>query len=74
MGLNWEFTGGETPLDPDEIDGLRIPLVTARAELDEHEQANIQRVRLAKWLDVLACGRDGVHPPFSDHLWDRDRT
>lgn len=49
MGLNWEFTGGETHLDPDEIEGLRIPFITTRAELDEHEQANIQRARL--WLN-----------------------
>ncbi len=49
MGLNWEFTGGETRLHPDEIEGLRIPLITTRAELDEHEQANIQRARI--WLN-----------------------
>ena len=49
MGLNWEFTGGETKLDPDEISGLRIPLITTRAELDEYEQANIQRARI--WLN-----------------------
>ncbi len=49
MGLTWEFTGGETKLDQDEIDGLRIPLINTRAELDEHEQANIQRARI--WLN-----------------------
>ncbi|HRF80866.1 MAG TPA: mobile mystery protein B [Flavobacteriales bacterium] len=49
MGVNWEFTGGETRLDPDEITGLRIPLITTRAELDEHEQANIQHARV--WLN-----------------------
>lgn len=49
MGLNWEFTGGETHLDPDEIEGLRVPFITTRAELDEHEQANIQRARI--WLN-----------------------
>jgi len=52
VGLNWEFTGGETQLDPDEIAGLRIPFITTRAELDEHEQANIQRARL--WLNKSA--------------------
>ncbi|MBL7983115.1 MAG: mobile mystery protein B [Flavobacteriales bacterium] len=50
MGLTWEFIGGETPLDHDEIEGLRIPFVTTRAELDEHEQANIQRARI--WLNT----------------------
>lgn len=48
MGLNWVFRGGETPLDPDEIEGLRVPLITTRAELDEHEQLNIQRANA--WL------------------------
>ncbi len=48
MGLNWEFTGGATPLDPDEIEGLLVPLIATRAELDEHEQANIERAR--RWL------------------------
>jgi len=47
--MNWEFTGGETHLDPDEIEGLRIPFITTRAELDEHEQVNIQRARI--WLN-----------------------
>lgn len=47
--MNWEFTGGETRLDPDEITGLRIPLITTRAELDEHEHANIQHARV--WLN-----------------------
>ncbi|HQZ44089.1 MAG TPA: mobile mystery protein B, partial [Flavobacteriales bacterium] len=48
MGLIWEFEGGETPLDPDEYAGLRIPIISTRAELDEHEQVNIQRARV--WL------------------------
>jgi Fic-DOC domain mobile mystery protein B len=48
MGLTWEFTGGETLLDADEIEGLRVPLITTRTELDEHEQENIQRARV--WL------------------------
>ncbi|MBP9160893.1 MAG: mobile mystery protein B [Flavobacteriales bacterium] len=46
MGLNWEFTGGETELDPDELNGLLIPLIATRADLDEYEQANIQKARI----------------------------
>jgi len=33
---------GETPLDPDEREGLRFKHVTTRSELDHLEQANIQ--------------------------------
>ena len=38
-----EFEGseGETPLDPDEIEGLKFDHITTRGELDELEQANI---------------------------------
>lgn len=32
---------GATPLDPDELQGLKFPHVTTRSELDELEQANI---------------------------------
>lgn len=33
---------GATPLDPDEMEGLRFKHVTTRGELDELEQANVQ--------------------------------
>lgn len=34
--------GGNTPVDPDEIEGILHPHVTTRGELDELEEANIQ--------------------------------
>ncbi len=37
-----------TPLDPDELEGLKFPHVTTRGELDHLEQANIQNGLL--WL------------------------
>lgn len=43
MGLEGlQYEEGQTPLDPDEKDGLLIPTVTNRAELDEVEQSNIE--------------------------------
>jgi Fic-DOC domain mobile mystery protein B len=43
MGLSDIYDGeGQTQLDPDEKDGLLIPTVTTRAELDEVEQRNIE--------------------------------
>lgn len=38
-----EYTDGQTPLDPDEIDGLRMDWVTTRAALDDVEHENIQK-------------------------------
>ncbi len=37
-----EYVEGQTPLDPDELDGLKLPHVTTRGELDQLEQANIE--------------------------------
>lgn len=42
MGLNIEYEEGQTPLDEDEKDGLLIPSITTRSELDELEQRNIE--------------------------------
>lgn len=44
MGLDdLIYKDGQTPLDPDEKDGLIIPTVTTRADLDEVEQRNIEQ-------------------------------
>jgi Fic-DOC domain mobile mystery protein B len=42
MGLNLEYIDGQTPLDEDEKDGLRISTISTRGELDEFEQQNIE--------------------------------
>src|ERR1700744_6427390 len=43
MGLtDLPYEHGQTPLDEDEKDGLRLPSVTTRGELDEVEQRNIE--------------------------------
>ena len=46
---------GATPLDPDEIQGLKFTHVTTRSELDELEQANIEQ-----GLAWLARRRSGL--------------
>lgn len=43
MGLEIVYNEGETPLDEDEKEGLLIPFVTTRGELDEVEQRNIEK-------------------------------
>lgn len=55
-----EYPEGATPLDPDEMEGLKLSHIQTRAELDEVEQQNIQdgyrwleRQRKYKDLDLL---------------------
>lgn len=47
--MNMEHTDGATPLDPNEIVGLRIKYITTKSELDRWEQENIQDA--LAWLD-----------------------
>ncbi len=35
MGLTFEYINGQTPLNEEEKDGLKIPSITTREELDE---------------------------------------
>lgn len=42
MGLDLEYIGGQTPLDEEEKEGLLIPTISTRGELDEFEQQNIE--------------------------------
>ena len=43
MGLEINYIEGLTPIDENEKQGLLIPSITAREELDEFEQLNIER-------------------------------
>ncbi len=42
MGLALVYQPGQTPLDEDEKDGLLIPIIATKWELDEFEQQNIE--------------------------------
>jgi len=48
MGLVLEYINGQTPLDEDEKDGLLIPTIATREELDEFEQQNIEEA--IQWI------------------------
>lgn len=41
MAMNFDYPPGATPIDPDEADGLLLPHITSRSELDRWEQDNI---------------------------------
>ncbi len=48
MGLNLDYTDGQTPLDEDEKEGILIPSITTRGELDEFEQLGVEKAN--EWL------------------------
>lgn len=48
MGLEIEYIEGQTPLDEEELQGLKILSITTRGELDEMEQNNIEEALM--WL------------------------
>ncbi len=48
MGLDLDYAEGQTPLDEDEKDGLLIPTITTRGELDEFEQLGVEKAN--EWL------------------------
>jgi len=41
MGLDLDYIDGQTPFTEEEKDGLLIPTISTRGELDEFEQQNI---------------------------------
>ncbi len=43
MGLIPDFEDGQSPLDPDEIEGLLVKTVSTRGELDEFEQLGVTK-------------------------------
>jgi Fic-DOC domain mobile mystery protein B len=43
MGLELQYIDGQTPLDEEEREGLKIKSITTQGELDEFEQLNIEK-------------------------------
>lgn len=43
MGLKFNYLLGQTPLNEEETEGLRLKSITTQAELDEFEQLNIEK-------------------------------
>lgn len=43
MGLDFQYQPGQTPLNNDEVNGLKIKSITTQSELDELEQLNIEK-------------------------------
>ncbi|RUA32890.1 MAG: mobile mystery protein B, partial [Bacteroidetes bacterium] len=43
MGLDLEYQDGQTPLNEEEKEGLKIKSITTQGELDQFEQLNIEK-------------------------------
>ncbi len=48
MGLKLSYEPGQTPLDESEMDGLKIRSITTQEELNQLEQANIEKALI--WI------------------------
>jgi Fic-DOC domain mobile mystery protein B len=48
MGLKLTYGEGQTPIDQDELDQLKVKTISVREELDEFEQQNIEKAQ--EWL------------------------
>ena len=58
MGIELQYLEGQTPLDEDEKEGLLIPTITIRKELDEFEQQNIEEA--VQWSILRKFRQDEV--------------
>jgi Fic-DOC domain mobile mystery protein B len=58
MGLEPGFSDGQTPLDEDERDGLLIPAISTRGELDEFEQLGVEKA--IEWTMRKRFGSDVI--------------
>jgi len=78
MGLALVYTDGQTPLEEDEKDGILIPTISTRAELDEFEQQNIEEavqwslMRNFRQAEVLTeVFIKAVHKRMYGNIWSR---
>lgn len=76
MGLELAYLSGQTPLDEEEIDGLLIPTIATRGELNEFEQQNIEQAvqwslqRKMKQQHILAeAFIKNVHKRMYGDVW-----
>ncbi|MEQ8240375.1 MAG: mobile mystery protein B [Cyclobacteriaceae bacterium] len=60
MGLNLEYIKGQTLLDEEEQEGLLIPSISTKKELDEFEQQNIEEA--IQWLMSRSFKTERVFP------------
>ena len=76
MGLDLDYIDGQTPLDEEEKEGLLIPSIATRGELDEFEQQNIEQAiqwTLTRKFKVELVFSEGfireVHKRMYGNVW-----
>ena len=76
MGLDLDYIDGQTPLDEDEKEGLLIPTIATRGELDEFEQQNIEQAvqwSLGRSFKAEAVFTEGfvqaLHKRMYNNVW-----
>lgn len=77
MELKLDYIEGQTPIDEDEKEGLLIPTISTRGDLDEFEQANIEQA--LEWSMAADIDKDEflserfilhVHKKMFGEVWD----
>ncbi len=58
MGLKIAFKDGQTPLSEEEKEGLLLRTITTHADLDEHEQLNIEKA--VEWTIKTKFGKEQI--------------
>lgn len=67
--MEMDYPDGATPLDPDEMEGLKLPHIETRGELDQVEQQNIQDG--FNWLSRQRKYKDLLNEDFIRALHDK---
>ena len=77
MGLALEYIEGQTPIDEDEKEGLKIKTISTRGELDEFEQKNIEEaiewsIRRKFTIEEILTQEFifGVHKRMFNFVWN----
>jgi len=63
---NFEYPDGATPLDPNELSGLKLDYITTREELNRWEQDNINEA--INWLEKRRNKKDILNQAFVKKL------
>ena len=69
MGLILTYQHGQTPLDPEQINGLKIKTISTQRQLNEFEQTNINEA--LKWLNSKRKIKDVLSEEFMIQLHKR---
>lgn len=69
MGLKLTYLDGQTPLEPEQINGLKIKTISTQQQLNEFEQTNINEA--LKWLNSKRKIKDVLSEEFMIQLHKR---